>query len=49
LTVVDDCTKEAVEIPVGRRIKGQGVADLLEAICTDQGPEFTSNAIRIID
>lgn len=55
LTVVDDCTKEAVEIAVGRRINGQGVADILEAICrfsgypaairTDQGPEFTGRAL----
>lgn len=51
LTVVDDCTKEAVEVAAARRINGQGVADLLEAACrfrgypaairTDQGPEFT--------
>jgi putative transposase len=26
LTVVDDCTKEAVELAVARRINGQGVA-----------------------
>jgi putative transposase len=55
LTVVDDCTKEAVEIAVGRRINGQGVADILEAACrfrgypaairTDQGPEFTGRAL----
>ena len=55
LTVVDDCTKEAVEIEVGRRINGQGVADILEAACrfrgypaairTDQGPEFTGRAL----
>lgn len=55
LTVVDDCTKEAVEIAVGRRINGQGVADLLEAVCrfrgypgairTDQGPEFTGRSL----
>lgn len=55
LTVVDDCTKEAVEIGVGRRINGQGVADLLEAVCrfrgypaairTDQGPEFTGRSL----
>jgi putative transposase len=55
LTVVDDCTKEAVEIAVARRINGQGVADLLEAVCrfrgypttirTDQGPEFTGRAL----
>jgi transposase InsO family protein len=37
LTVVDDCTKEAVEIAVGRRINGQGVADILEAECRFRG------------
>ncbi len=56
LTVVDDCTKEAIEIGVWRRINGQGVTDLLEAVCrfrgypaairTDQGPEFTG---RLLD
>jgi putative transposase len=55
LTVVDDCTKESVEIAVARRINGQGVADALEAVCrfrgyptlirTDQGPEFTGRAL----
>ncbi|HEX7769757.1 MAG TPA: IS3 family transposase, partial [Dokdonella sp.] len=55
LTVVDDCTKESVEIAVARRINGQGVADLLDAACrfrgypsiirTDQGPEFTGRAL----
>ena len=55
LTVVDDCTKEAVEIAVGRRINGQNVADILDAVCrfrgyptairTDQGPEFTGRAL----
>jgi len=55
LTVVDDCTKEAVEIAAARRINGQGVADLLEVVCrfrgypaairTDQGPEFTGRAL----
>nr|WP_244664598.1 IS3 family transposase [Xanthomonas phaseoli] len=55
LTVVDDCTKEAVEIAVARRINGQGVADILESVCrfrgypamirTDQGPEFTGRAL----
>lgn len=48
-------TQEAVEIAVGRRINGQGVADILEAVCrlrgcpaairTDQGPEFTGRAL----
>ena len=55
LTVVDDCTKEAVEIAVARRINGQGVADLLEGVCRfrgypsmiriDQGPEFTGRSL----
>ncbi len=55
LTVVDDCTREAVEIAVARRINGQGVADILESVCrfrgyptmirTDQGPEFTGRAL----
>jgi putative transposase len=55
LTVVDDCTKEAVEIAVARRINGQGVADALDVIArfrgypatirTDQGPEFTGRAL----
>jgi putative transposase len=55
LTVVDDCTKEAVEITVAHRINGQDVASILEAVCrfrgypstirTDQGPEFTGKAL----
>lgn len=55
LTVVDDCTREAVEIAVARRINGQGVADILESVCrfrgyptmirTDQGSEFTGRAL----
>ena len=55
LTVVDDCTKEAVEVAVARRINGQGVADLLEGVCRfrgypsmiriDQGPEFTGRSL----
>jgi len=55
LTVVDDCTKEAVEIAVAKRINGQGVADILDAVCrfrgypaairTDQGPEFTGRSL----
>lgn len=55
LTVVDDCTKEAVEIAVDHKINGQKVADLLDAACrfrgypfairTDQGPEFTGRAL----
>ncbi len=55
LTVVDDCTKEAVEIAVARRINGQRMADILETVCrfrgypamirNDQGPEFTGRAL----
>ncbi|MGA9828629.1 MAG: IS3 family transposase [Rhodanobacteraceae bacterium] len=55
LTVVDDCTKEAIEIAVAKRINGQGVADILDAVCrfrgypaairTDQGPEFTGRSL----
>ena len=55
LTVVDDCTKESVEIAVARRINGQGVVDILETVCrfrgypvairVDQGPEFTGRAL----
>lgn len=55
LTVVDDCTKEAVEIAVDHTINGQNVAEILDAVCrfrgypiairTDQGPEFTSRAL----
>ena len=55
LTVVDDCTKESVEIAVARRLNGQGVAAALDAVCrfrgypvairTDQGPEFTGRAL----
>jgi putative transposase len=55
LTVVDDCTKEAVEIVVAKRIDGQAVAEALDTVCrfrgypaairTDQGPEFTGRAL----
>lgn len=55
LAVVDDCTKEVVEIAVARRINGQGVAGLINAasrflgfpaaIRTDQGPEFSGRAL----
>jgi putative transposase len=55
LSLVAACTKEIVELAVGRRINGQGVADILEhvrrvrgypqAIRTDQGPEFTGKAL----
>ena len=44
-----------MEVAAARRINGQGVADLLEAVCrfrgypaairTDQGPEFTGRAL----
>lgn len=37
LTVVDDCTKESVEIAVARRINGQGASDLLDAVCRFRG------------
>lgn len=52
LTIVDDCTKECLDIPVARGISGHQVARTLDAIAafrgypkavrTDQGPEFTS-------
>lgn len=55
LTIVDDCTKEAVEIAVERRIGGDALVRILDAIClfrgfpetirTDQGPEFTGAAL----
>lgn len=55
LTVVDDCTKECIEIAVGRRLNGAAVVEALEAICrfrgypsivrTDQGPAFTGRAL----
>jgi len=55
LTVVDDCTKESVEIAVERRINGQGVVNALESVCrfrgyplairTDAGPEFTGRTL----
>jgi len=55
LTVVDDCTKEAIEIAVATRINGQSVAAILDTVCrfrgypiairTDNGPEFTGRAL----
>ncbi len=56
LTVVDDCTKECIEIGVGTRINGDAVTRILDqairfrgrpkAIRTDQGPEFTGIALN---
>lgn len=55
LTVVDDFTKEALDIPVAHSICGEHVVRTLEAIAqfrgyptairTDQGPEFTGKAL----
>jgi putative transposase len=55
-TVVDDCTKECVEIGVDARINGEAVTRILDrairfrgkprAIRTDQGPEFTGIALN---
>lgn len=55
LNIVDDCTKEAVDIVVDHSITGEHVVRILEraaqfrglpaAIRTDQGPEFTSRAL----
>jgi putative transposase len=55
LTVVDDLSKEAVDIHVAHSITGDHVVEILDrvsqfrgypgAIRTDQGPEFTSNAL----
>ena len=55
LTIVDDFTKEAVDIVVDHGISGQYVTRVLEAagrfralpqtIRTDQGPEFTGKAM----
>ena len=54
LTIVDDYTKEAIDIPVGHRISGEYVTRVLDragafrglprVLRTDQGPEFTGNA-----
>lgn len=56
LTVVDDCSKECVEIGVDARINGDAVTRILDrairfrgkprAIRTDQGPEFTGIALN---
>jgi putative transposase len=56
LTIVDDCTKEAVDIVADTSIPGQYVARVLDrvaqfrgypkAIRTDQGPEFTCRALH---
>ena len=55
LTIVDDYTKESVDIVADRSITGDDVAGILDKICrfrgfpesirTDQGPEFTSRAL----
>ena len=55
LTVVDDCTKEAVDLAVDFGISGHYVTRILDqaarfrgypkAIRTDQGPEFTGRAL----
>ena len=55
LTIVDDFTKECLDIPVAAGISGPQVARTLDAIAafrgypqairTDQGPEFTSKAL----
>ena len=55
LTIVDDCTKEAVDIVVDHGISGEYVTRILDraarfrgyptAIRTDQGPEFTGHAL----
>ena len=55
LTIVDDFTRECLDIAVDHGISGGYVARVLEAICqfrgrpcairTDQGPEFTSRAL----
>ena len=55
LNIVDDCTKEAVDIVVDHSITGEYVVSVLEqaaifrglpaAIRTDQGPEFTGKAL----
>ncbi len=55
LTIVDDCTKEAIDLAVGFGISGHYVTRILDqaarfrgypsAIRTDQGPEFTGRAL----
>lgn len=56
LTIVDDYTKECLDLPVATGISGDEVVRTLEAIaafrgypeaiCTDQGPEFTGKALE---
>ena len=55
LTIVDDYTKEAIDIPVDHGISGEYVTRVLDRVGafrglprvlrTDQGPEFTGNAL----
>lgn len=55
LTIVDDLSKEAVDIHVAHSITGDQVVEILDQICqfrgypdairTDQGPEFTGKAL----
>ena len=55
LTIVDDYTKEAMDIPVDHGISGEYVTRVLDRVGafrglprvlrTDQGPEFTGNAL----
>jgi len=55
LTLVDDFTKEALDLPVAHSICGEQVVRVLDAVAhfrgypaavrTDQGPEFTSKAL----
>ncbi len=55
LTIVDDYTKKCLDIPVNTRVTGHDVVRILEVVAafrglpksirTDQGPEFTSNAL----
>ncbi len=56
LTIVDDFTKESLDIPVAHSICGEQVVSVLDSIAqfrgypiavrTDQGPEFTD---RVLD
>lgn len=55
LTIVDDFTKESLDIPVALGISGEQVCRVLDTIAvfrgypkavrTDQGPEFTGKAL----
>ena len=55
LTIVDDFTKESLDIPVAHSICGEHVVSVLDSIAqfrgypsairTDQGPEFTGKAL----